>query len=62
VALAALWTSVVVAVLGVGASTRIGPTVVEITPTHGVHLGDVVFGLLAAAVASLVTLAVARSG
>jgi hypothetical protein len=50
--------------LYVAATTAIGPTVFELTPTHGVHLGDVTVGAVAftGAICLPVAAAVATAG
>lgn len=40
--------------------TAIGPILARLTSTHGVHLGDVVFAVLAFALAGIITLALVR--
>jgi hypothetical protein len=45
----------VVAVLGVAATTRIGPIVLDLSERHGVHLGDVVTALVCFTAAWTVT-------
>jgi hypothetical protein len=40
--------------------TAIGPTLLTLTRTHGVHLGDLVFAVLACAVAAMITLRIVR--
>jgi hypothetical protein len=41
----------------VAATTEVGPILVELSATHGVHLGDVVVGIIAhGAAAALVAL------
>jgi hypothetical protein len=42
-------------VLAVAAGTRVGPVVVKLTTTHGIHLGDLCTALGAGGVAILVT-------
>jgi hypothetical protein len=51
----AVWTSAVVATVLLCAATRIGPVLVILTPTHGIHIGDVTFALLAAVAATWYT-------
>lgn len=51
----AVWASAVVATLLLCAATRIGPVLVTLTPTHGIHIGDVTFALLAAVAATWYT-------
>lgn len=60
-AVALVWAAGVAAVLVVGARTKVGPTVLELTGRHGVHLGDLVFGAFAASVAVSLTLVALRS-
>ena len=43
------------------ANTRIGPIVVNVSPTHGIHEGDLVILLAGIAVASMITAAALRS-
>ena len=50
-----VWGLAVALTLFVGGATSLGPVVLEITKTHGVHLGDVVVGVAAAGLASVVT-------
>jgi hypothetical protein len=49
------WFSRPVAVLGVAATTRIGPIVLDLSERHGVHLGDVVTALVCFTAAWTVT-------
>ena len=51
----ATWIVAAVLTLLVAAETSVGPVVLELTRRHGVHSGDVAFGLAAAGVASIVT-------
>ena len=51
----AAWAGAVVAVLGVAATTRIGPIVLDLSERHGVHLGDVVTALVCFTAAWTVT-------
>lgn len=53
--IATVWAVAVAAVLLFAHVTAVGPILVELTRTHGIHLGDVVFTLLAVAVAALIT-------
>jgi hypothetical protein len=47
--------------LWVAANTKIGPTVANLSPTHGIHTGDVVIVCAGVAAASVVTAAALRS-
>jgi len=49
------WTMAFVVTLLVAAHTRIGPVVVPLSPTHGLHLGDVLTGVAALATAVAIT-------
>jgi hypothetical protein len=55
------WALVGYVSLWVAANTQIGPTVAVLSPTHGVHEGDVIVLLAGVAVASLVSLVVLGS-
>lgn len=55
---AAVWLLVNAAALLVAAQTKFGPTVLAVSPRHGVHLGDVVAVVVGIVVASTVTLIV----
>ncbi len=50
--------------LYVAATTEVGPILVELSATHGIHLGDVVAGLVsyAAAIGLVVIVAEATAG
>jgi hypothetical protein len=58
--LTAVWGLTVAVTLLFAHVTAIGPTVLTLTRTHGVHLGDVAFALAAFAVAALITLQLSR--
>ncbi|CAA9416069.1 MAG: hypothetical protein AVDCRST_MAG66-2325 [uncultured Pseudonocardia sp.] len=51
------WIAATLFGLAVAAQTRIGPTVLELSYNHGIHLGDVLAFAGAYAVAALVTAA-----
>lgn len=56
VAVVLVWGLATALGLAVAATTRIGPVVLRVTSSHGVHLGDVLAFALAYAAAGLVTL------
>ncbi len=58
----AVWGLTAAMVLLFAHVTAVGPILVDLTRTHGVHLGDVVFMLLAVAVAALITVRLVRRG
>jgi hypothetical protein len=60
VELAAVWGLTVAMTLLFAHVTAIGPTVLALTRTHGVHAGDVAFALAAFAVAMVITRQLAR--
>lgn len=51
------WAAAGYVALWFAASTKIGPVVANVSYNHGVHEGDVVVALAAAAVATLITVA-----
>jgi hypothetical protein len=56
----AVWGLTVAITLLFAHVTAIGPTLLTLSRTHGVHLGDVVFMLAAFGIAVLITLRLAR--
>ncbi|HEY6532735.1 MAG TPA: hypothetical protein VIY72_10535 [Acidimicrobiales bacterium] len=48
--------------LVVAAETRIGPIIIQLSPNHGIHTGDVLAVMAAIALISMFTLAIWRSG
>jgi hypothetical protein len=52
---AVTWLGAGVAMLAVGATTRVGPVVLRLTEGHGVHAGDVFGAAVILAAASLIT-------
>jgi hypothetical protein len=48
--------------LGVAVTTTIGPVVLELSPRHGVHVGDVVAFAVSYAMALAITAGVAAAG
>jgi hypothetical protein len=60
--LVAVWGLTVATTLLFAHVTAVGPTLLRLTRTHGVHLGDIVFTLAAAAVAVLITRRLIRRG
>lgn len=52
------WWVALTAVVGYAANYRQGPVVLALSATHGVHLGDILFGLFATWWAARMTLAV----
>jgi hypothetical protein len=58
--LTAVWALTVAIILLFAHVTAIGPILLTLSRTHGVHLGDVVFTLAAFAIAVMITLQLAR--
>jgi hypothetical protein len=58
---AAPWVLATLAGLVIAATTRIGPTLLQLSERHGVHLGDLLAFALAYAMALAVTLAMRRT-
>ena len=57
IVVALAWATAVAVSLSVAARTKVGPVVVQLSPTHGVHVGDVAAVAVGAAFATAVTLA-----
>lgn len=55
VTIVAVWATAAAITLFVGGATTLGPVVLEITKNHGIHLGDVVAGVVTAGIASVIT-------
>jgi hypothetical protein len=58
--LAAVWGLTVASTLLFAHVTAVGPTLLRLSRTHGVHLGDIVFTLAAAVVAAMISRQLAR--
>lgn len=54
-AIVVVWGAAAAVTLFVGGATTLGPVVFGITKNHGVHLGDVVAGVVTAGIASVIT-------
>jgi hypothetical protein len=59
-AVVAVWGLTVAITLLFAHVTAIGPVLLRLTSTHGVHLGDVAFALVAFAIAAMITHRLAR--
>jgi hypothetical protein len=60
--LAAVWGLTIAISLLFAHVTAVGPTLLALTRTHGVHLGDLVFACAACAVAALISVRLVRRG
>ena len=58
---AVVWMLSAVIALVIASETRIGPILVQLSPNHGIHTGDVLAVMGAMAISSLFTLAMWRS-
>ena len=54
-AIVVVWSAAAAVTVYVGGATKLGPVVFGVTKNHGIHLGDVVAGVLTAGFAAVVT-------
>lgn len=59
---AVVWLLSAIVALAVASETRIGPILLQLSPRHGIHTGDVLAVMTAMAISSLFTLLVWRTG